>query len=95
MNKTQDYSAGPDKNPVDTTQHFAIFSGTPGQYFVGMDDTTYGAVDYNDMIVKIMNVPEPSTFLLAGLGLLCGFRFARSTKSSAARAATNHVRVLG
>jgi hypothetical protein len=88
MNKGQDYSAGPDKNPIDSTQHFAIFSGTPGQYFVGMDDTDGGALDYNDMIVKVTNAPEPSAFVLSGLGLLCGFRFARSAKSRPARAQT-------
>jgi hypothetical protein len=88
MNKTQDYSAGPDKNPVDTTQHFAVFSGTPGQYFVGMDDTNEGATDYNDMIVKVMNVPEPCMFVLSGLSLLGGLRFARSARGRAARPET-------
>jgi len=85
MNKTADYSAGPDKNPIDNTQHFAIFSGTPGQYFVGMDDTDNGALDYNDMIVKVTNAPEPCMFVLSGLSLLCGFRFARSARGRAAR----------
>jgi hypothetical protein len=77
MNKTQDYSAGPDKNPVDTMQHFAVFSGTPGQYFVGMDDTAFGALDYNDMIVKVTNAPEPRMLVLAGFSILCGFHLRR------------------
>jgi len=88
MNKTQDYSVGPDKNPIDNTQHFAVFNGTPGQYFVGMDDTDGGALDYNDMIVKVTNAPEPSMFVLSGLSLLCGLWIFKSTKGRAARSQT-------
>jgi hypothetical protein len=86
MNKTQDYSAGTyPHNPVDSSQHFAVFSGAPGQYFVGMDDTDNGNLDYNDMIVKVTNVPEPGMLLLSGLTLLCGLRLARSTQGRAAQ----------
>jgi hypothetical protein len=74
MNKTQDYSAGPNKNPIDSNQHFTVFSGTPGQYFIGMDDTNKGNMDYNNMIVELTNAPEPSEFVLSGLCLLFGFR---------------------
>jgi hypothetical protein len=74
MNQTQDYSAGPDKNPVDSYQHFAVFSGVPGQYFIGMDDTNNGDRDFNNMIIKVSNAPEPPLLVLAGLGLiLCSF----------------------
>jgi hypothetical protein len=81
MNQTQNYSAGPDRNRIDNTQHFAVFSGTPGQYFVGMDDTAFGSTDYNDMIVKVTNAPEPCMFVLSGLSLLSGFWFARTAKT--------------
>jgi hypothetical protein len=84
MNKGQDYSSGPDKNPIDTTQHFAMFSGTPGQYFVGIDDTNSGSMDYNDMIVKVTNAPEPGLLGVAGL-MLCGLRFVRSAKGRGGR----------
>jgi len=82
MNDTQDYSAGPDKNPIDTTQHFAIFSGTPGKYFVGMDDTNFGNMDYNNMIVEVTSAPEPSAILLL-LAALIGASFWINTRRRA------------
>jgi hypothetical protein len=80
MNSSQDYSAGPDKNPPDTNQHFAVFSGTPGQFFIGVDDTNNGNEDFNNMILKLVNVPEPHTFALLGIGLLLyGLRMNKRT----------------
>ncbi len=70
MNSSQDYSAGPFKNPADTSQHFAVFSGVPGQFFIGVDDTDNGDQDYNNMIVELVNAPEPRSTALLGLGLV-------------------------
>jgi hypothetical protein len=70
MNSSQDYSAGPDQNPVDGLQHFAVFSGTPSQFYAGIDDTNNGSEDFNDMIVELVNAPEPRTFALFGIALL-------------------------
>lgn len=70
MNSTQDYSVGPQKNPVDSNQHFAVFSGVPGQFFVGMADTNFGDRGYSDMVVKVTNVPEVSAVSLLFGGLL-------------------------
>jgi hypothetical protein len=85
MNSTDDYSAGPDKNPVDTTQHFAVFNNasTPGSpFYIGIDDTNNGNEDYNDMVIELVNVPEPLTVALFGSGLLlCGLLFWRRQPS--------------
>jgi hypothetical protein len=84
MNKTQDYSGGTyPHNPVDSAQHFAVFGGTPGQYFVGIDDTNNGNDDYNDMIVKLTNAPEPSALFLSGLSLLicCGYSSSKDQRA--------------
>jgi hypothetical protein len=70
MNSTQNTSTGPDKNPADSLQHFAIFSGTPGNFYIGIDDTNNGNRDYNNMIIKLFNTPEPRSLMLAGVGLL-------------------------
>jgi hypothetical protein len=79
MNSSQDYSAGPDKNPPDTNQHFAAFSGVPGQFYIGMDDSNSGNQDFNNMIVELINAPEPSTLGLLGISLLLGvFLYGRS-----------------
>lgn len=52
-------------------QHFAIFKEADGVYWMGMEDLASGSdMDYNDMVVKISQVPEPSTLLLLGLGLV-------------------------
>ena len=58
----------------DLYQHFAIFKESDGVYWMGMEDLKTGSdYDYNDMVVKISAVPavpEPTTMLLLGLGLL-------------------------
>jgi hypothetical protein len=67
-------------------QHFTAFeqSATPGSevYWLGMEDLRFGAPsdrDYNDMVVRIeyqgapippSSVPEPSSMMLLGSGLL-------------------------
>jgi hypothetical protein len=37
-----------------------------------MEDTNFGNMDYNDMIVEVANAPEPSALLLVFAGLLSG-----------------------
>jgi hypothetical protein len=67
--KTESLSPGSDDVG---NQHFALFQGTDG-YWLGMEDTRFASsdLDYNDMIVKVSSsVPEPTTMLLLGLGLL-------------------------
>jgi hypothetical protein len=83
MNATADTSSGPNANPVDSSQHFAVFSGTTGQFFIGVDDTNNGNTDYNNMIIELVNAPEPRTFALLGAGLLlCGMLIARRNQVS-------------
>jgi hypothetical protein len=55
-----------------TEQHFAVFQGTNGALWVGIEDLALntGDRDYNDMIVKITPVPEGSSLLMVGGGLL-------------------------
>jgi len=90
MNSSQDYSAGPNKNPIDTTQHFAVFSGTPGSYILGMDDTNFGNMDYNNMIVEVVNAPEPKLVTLLMIGFaLCGFVTLRKRTGLFQRARSN------
>jgi hypothetical protein len=83
MTSSQDYSAGPDKNPVDTNQHFAAFSGVPGQFFIGISDTDFGDDDYNDMIIKLVNAPEPRALGLLCIGFfLCGLLIVRRNQAA-------------
>ena len=83
MNSTQNYSAGVDKNPVVAGQLFAVFSGTPNEFYVGMEDANGGDNDFQDMIVQLYTTasgcppppcitPEPSTLLLSGVGFMLG-----------------------
>ena len=83
MNSSQNSSSGPFAATSDTRQHFAIFSGTPGQFLVGAEDTNNGDGDYNDMIISVTNVPEPGTLslLFAGL-LLCWSLLAKVKRTS-------------
>jgi hypothetical protein len=55
-------------------QHFAVFQDG-SSFWIGMEDTKFSSSDkdYNDMIVKVSSVtsvPEPTTMLLLGLGLI-------------------------
>jgi hypothetical protein len=70
MNSTGNKSVGGTAQVADTNQHFAIFNGTPGQFFIGIDDTNNGNQDYNNMIIELANAPEPRTFALVGISLL-------------------------
>lgn len=79
MNSSSDYSAGTG-GPVDGDQHFAVFSGVPGTYIIGVDDTNNGNEDFNNMIVELVTAPEPATFALSGIGFLCLLAAARRRK---------------
>ena len=65
-------STGPgDSDP--TFQHFAVFQQDALTYWIGVEDlpSSNTDADYNDMIIKVTNipVPEPSTLLLLASGL--------------------------
>ena len=57
--------------PVDT---FAVFSPADNRFVLGMEDSTPGDLDFNDMIVQVATgVPEPASAVLAGGALaFCG-----------------------
>ncbi|MEJ5253496.1 MAG: PEP-CTERM sorting domain-containing protein [Chthonomonadetes bacterium] len=56
-------------------QHFALFKEAPGVYWIGVEDKPantgegFGG-DYNDMVIRMAVVPEPTTMGLFALGLL-------------------------
>ncbi len=56
-------------------QHFALFEEAPGVYWLGIEDKPansgegFGG-DYNDMVIRMAVVPEPTTMGLFALGLL-------------------------
>ncbi len=60
-------------------QRFALFRETPGgtsgteadTYWLGLEDLPLSASDrdYNDLVVRISEVPEPAAYLVLGLGL--------------------------
>jgi hypothetical protein len=57
-----------------TEQHFALFK-QGGSFYVGVEDLSLksGDRDYNDMIIKVTpvaTVPEPSSLMLFGTGLV-------------------------
>ena len=61
-------------SPSDSgNQHFAVFQDGSA-FWIGMEDLAFSVSDkdYNDMIVKVSStsVPEPTTMLLLGLGLI-------------------------
>lgn len=56
-------------------QHFALFKEAPGVFWVGVEDkpanTGEGVNgDYNDMVIRMAVVPEPTAMSLFALGLL-------------------------
>jgi len=62
-------------------QHFALFRQTAGTYWIGVEDrslssesVTYNGIkrvgDYQDLVLRFSEVPEPSTYALFGVGLL-------------------------
>lgn len=55
-----------------TEQHFAVFQGANGALWIAIEDLSLrtGDRDYNDMIVKITPVPEGSSLLMLGSGLI-------------------------
>jgi len=63
----------------------AVAFNKPGSdnWLIGFEDTLGGDKDYNDMVVRVESihaVPEPSTLLMLGSGML-GFAFLRRKKS--------------
>lgn len=69
MNSSSDYGAGTAAT-VDTKQHFAVFYGGSGPFYIGIDDTNNGDEDFNNMVIELQNVPEPRTTALFALGCL-------------------------
>ena len=61
-------------------QHFAFFKEAD-HVFVGIEDLFGGGdKDYNDMVLKVSAVPEPSSVLLLGAGMLALAGFCRRRK---------------
>ena len=52
-------------------QHFALFEAGPGAFYIGAEDLRSSNTDkdYNDLVVKVSSVPEPSSLVLLGTGL--------------------------
>ena len=76
------------RNVVDAgLQHFVVFRETPAgapdnsltTYWIGVEDLTLaqGDRDYNDLIVRVEQAPEPATLVLVGLALLLGASLGR------------------
>jgi hypothetical protein len=66
------YSTNPgavSPSPDGVNQHFAVFNkgnGTGGVYWLGMEDLKFGSsdLDYQDMVVRVASVPEPTAIVL-------------------------------
>jgi hypothetical protein len=73
MNSAFDSTGGTAVDPANH-QHFAVFSPADNRFVLGMEDSTPGDLDFNDMIVQVTTgVPEPASAVLAGGALaLCG-----------------------
>jgi hypothetical protein len=52
-------------------QHFLVFQDGGG-FYIAMEDLPFrtGDRDYNDILIRVQAVPEPSTLLMLGTGLL-------------------------
>jgi len=72
------YTESSSQIPDSGTQHLALFMQDPGCYgppcfWFGVEDLAANQnsdYDYNDMIVKICPIPEPTTMALWGTGLI-------------------------
>jgi hypothetical protein len=85
MNSASDYGAGT-ASPVDSLQHFVVFKDLSGQSYIGIDDTNKGDQDFNNMIIKLVDVPEPRTFALFGFCVLgCALVMFRACTEQQAR----------
>lgn len=53
-------------------QHFVVFQGEGGTYFLGMEDQPFSTSDrdYNDILIRVQAIPEPSTLVMMCTGLL-------------------------
>ncbi len=73
-NSALDYTSGPGAPATDGLQHFSIFGGTSGVFYMGLEDTPAPSsdFDYNDMVIELQPVPEPASIALfaGGAGLL-------------------------
>jgi len=60
-------------------QHFVVFQGDGGTYFLGMEDQPFSISDrdYNDVLIRVQSIPEPSTLLMMCTGLFGAAGFAR------------------
>jgi hypothetical protein len=79
MNSAFDSTGGTAVDPANH-QHFAVFSPGDNHFVLGMEDSTPGDLDFNDMIVQVTTgVPEPASAgvvggVLAFYGLLARAR---------------------
>jgi hypothetical protein len=70
-NTALDYTSGPGAPATDGAQHFSIFGGTGGTYYLGLEDTPASTsdFDYNDMVIELQPAPEPASLALLAGGL--------------------------
>lgn len=71
----QKYYTLSSKNTQDANQqHFAVFDGGSGVYYMGIEDLNFGSSDkdFNDMIIRVStatDTPEPATMVLLSTGM--------------------------